>query len=89
MMYIFVLMPLAVAICLAALVGYAGAVYLIIDVLSPFAVEKDLYFDIFNWYTLLSVLVMAIVNYYAFSVIINKIFKQTPGDLIYDRNNKA
>lgn len=89
MMYIFVLMPLALAICLAALVGYAGAVYLIIDVLSPFAVEKDLYFDIFNWYTLLSVLVMAVVNYYAFSVIINKIFKQTPGDLIYDRNNKA
>jgi ABC-type lipoprotein export system ATPase subunit len=89
MMYIFVLMPLVLALALAAVVGYAGSVYFIIKLLSPFAVEKDLYFDLFNSYTLISVVVMAIVNYYAFSLIINRIFKQTPGDLIYDRDNKA
>ena len=89
MMYIFVLMPLFLALILAAVFGYIGSVYFIINLLSPFAVEKNLYFDLFNNYTLISVMVMALVNYYAFSIIINRIFKQTPGDLIYDRNNKA
>jgi len=89
MMYIFVLMPLVISLCIAGVFGYLGAVYFIIDIISPFAVEKDLYFDLFNRYTLISVVVMAVVNYYAFSVIIDRIFKQTPGDLIYDRNNKS
>lgn len=89
MMYIFVLMPLVFSLLFAAISGYLGLVYHIIDFLSPFAIEKDLYFDLFNSYTLISVLVLAVVNYYSFSVIINRIFKQTPGDLIYDRNNKS
>jgi lipoprotein-releasing system ATP-binding protein len=89
MMYIFVLMPLVFALLFAGLAGYLRLVYYIIQFLSPFAVEKDLYFDLFNSYTLISVLILAVVNYYSFSVIINRIFKQTPGDLIYDRNNKS
>jgi hypothetical protein len=89
MMYIFVLMPLLFSLLFAAVSGYLGLVYHIISFLSPFAIEKDLYFDLFNSYTLISVFVLAVVNYYSFSVIINRIFKQTPGDLIYDRNNKA
>jgi ABC-type lipoprotein export system ATPase subunit len=89
MMYIFVLMPLIFSLMFAAIAGYLGLVYHIINFLSPFAIEKDLYFDLNNSYTLISILVLAIVNYYSFSVIINKIFKQTPGDLIYDRNNKS
>lgn len=89
MMYIFILMPLVFSLLFAAVSGYLGLVYHIISLLSPFVIEKDLYFDLFNSYTLISILVLAIVNYYSFSVIINRIFKQTPGDLIYDRNNKA
>ncbi|HPS12052.1 MAG TPA: ATP-binding cassette domain-containing protein [Prolixibacteraceae bacterium] len=89
MMYNFVLLPLVLSLLLAALAGYAGAVYYLIDLISPFEIEKALYFDLYNSYTLISILVLAIVNYYAFSLIINRIFKQTPGDLIYDRNNKA
>ncbi|MFA9391348.1 MAG: ATP-binding cassette domain-containing protein [Prolixibacteraceae bacterium] len=89
MMYIFVMLPLVFSLFMAGVFGYLGFVYFVIDALSPFAVEKDLYFDLFNYYTLISVVVLAIVNYYAFSVIINRIFKQSPGDLIYDRNNKA
>jgi lipoprotein-releasing system ATP-binding protein len=89
MMYIYVLLPIAFALVMAAIVGHLGVVYFIINAISPFEVEKNLYFDLFNQYTLISVVIMALVNYYAFSVIINRIFKQTPGDLIYDRNNKA
>lgn len=89
MMYIFVLLPLILALIIAGAMGYLGFVYFLIDIMSPFAVEKNLYFDLFNGYTLVSIVVLAIVNYYAFSVIIDKIFRQTPGDLIYDRNNKA
>lgn len=89
MMYIFVLLPLVFSLFLAGVFGYLGFVYFVINSLSPFVVEKSLYFDLFNNYTLISVVVLAIVNYYAFNIIINRIFKQTPGDLIYDRNNKA
>lgn len=89
MMYIYVLLPILVALILAAIVGYLGFVYFVINSISPFEIEKNLYFDLVNYYTLISVIVMALVNYYAFSLIINRIFKQTPGDLIYDRNNKA
>ncbi|MBN1927233.1 MAG: ABC transporter permease, partial [Prolixibacteraceae bacterium] len=89
MMYIFILMPLLFGMFFAGVTGYLGGVYAIINLLSPFAVEKDLYFDLFNSYTLISIIILAIVNYYAFSKIINRIFKQSPGDLIYDRSNKA
>lgn len=89
MMYIFVLLPLIVSLLMAAIIGYLGFVYFVIDVISPFDVEKALYFDLMNGLTLLSILVLAVVNYYAFSVIIERIFKQRPGDLIYDRSNKA
>jgi ABC-type lipoprotein export system ATPase subunit len=89
MMYVFVLLPLLVALVMAAIVGYLGFVYFIINVISPFEVEKALYFDLMNSLTLISILVLAVVNYYAFSVIIERIFKQRPGDLIYDRSNKA
>jgi ABC-type lipoprotein export system ATPase subunit len=88
MMYIFVIMPLLLSLFFATIFGYLGFVYFIIDVLSPFAIEKNLYFDLFNGYTLTSIIVLTIVNYYAFNVIINRIFKKSPGDLIYDRNNK-
>ncbi len=89
MMYIYVLLPLFFALIFSAILGYAGLIYFLIDVLSPFEVEKNLYFDLMNGYTLISIVVLAVVNYYVFNKIINKIFKQTPGDLIYDRNNKA
>jgi hypothetical protein len=89
MMYIFVLMPLVLALVIASGLGYIGVIYYLIDLMSPFPVEKNLYFDIYNGYTLASVVVLALVNYYAFSVIINRIFRKSPGDLIYDRSNKA
>jgi hypothetical protein len=89
MMYIFVLMPLFLSLGIAAILGYVGTIYYLINLLSPFAIEKNLYFDLFNSYTLVSVIVLAIVNYYAFSVIIDRIFRKSPGDLIYDRSNKA
>ncbi len=89
MMYIFVLLPLFFALALAAILGYLGLIYFVINGLSPFEVEKHLYFDLMNSYTVISIIVLAIVNYYVFNRIIHRIFKQTPGDLIYDRNNKA
>ncbi len=89
MMYVFVLLPLFASLVFAAVLGYAGLVYFLIRVLSPFSIERNLYFDLFDGYTLVSVIVMIIVNYLAFSKIINNIFRMSPGDLIYDRSNKA
>jgi hypothetical protein len=89
MMYIFVLLPLLVSLIIAGILGYLGSVYFLIRILSPFSIERNLYFDLFDSYTLISVVVLIIVNYAAFSVIINRIFRMSPGDLIYDRSNKA
>jgi len=89
MMYIFVLLPLLVSLIIAGILGYLGSVYFLIKILSPFSVERNLYFDLFDSYTLISVIVLIVVNYLAFSVIINRIFRMSPGDLIYDRSNKA
>ncbi len=89
MMYIFVLLPLLVSLIIAGILGYLGSVYFLIKLLSPFPIERNLYFDLFDSYTLISIIVLVVVNYMAFSIIINKIFRMSPGDLIYDRSNKA
>ncbi|MFW5804161.1 MAG: ATP-binding cassette domain-containing protein [bacterium] len=39
--------------------------------------------------TIITVILMLFFNYIRFNYIINKIFKETPGNLIYDKSNKA
>ena len=39
--------------------------------------------------TIVTVILMLFFNYIWFNYIINKIFKETPGNLIYDKSNKA
>jgi hypothetical protein len=57
--------------------------------LTNFDIEKYKYFNLLNYWTVGSIVVLLVVNYFTFSKIIKDIFNQTPGDLIYDRANKA
>jgi lipoprotein-releasing system ATP-binding protein len=89
MMFMYILVPLIIALVLCYIVGSSWSLYYLIQFLSKFDIEKYKYFNLFNYWTLGSIIVLLVVNYFTFSKIIKDIFNQTPGDLIYDRSNKA
>lgn len=89
MMFLYIIVPLIIALGLCSALGYTGLVYQFIQLISKYDIEKDLYFNLINYWTLASILILLVVNYFTFSRIIKDIFDNTPGDLIYDRSNKA
>ena len=89
MMFMYILVPLVVALLFCYLVGSSWSLYYLMQFLTAFDIEKYKYFNLFNYWTLGSIVVLLVVNYFTFSKIIKDIFHQTPGDLIYDRANKA
>jgi ABC-type lipoprotein export system ATPase subunit len=89
MMFMYILVPLVVALVICWAVGSSWALYYLMQFLTAFDIEKYKYFNLLNYWTLGSVIVLLVVNYFTFSQIIKNIFHQTPGDLIYDRSNKA
>jgi ABC-type lipoprotein export system ATPase subunit len=89
MMFLYIIVPLIFALGLCSLLGYTGIVYHFIVFISKYEVEKNLYFNLLNYWTLASILILLVVNYFTFSRIIQGIFDKHPGDLIYDRSNKA
>jgi uncharacterized membrane protein len=89
MMFMYILIPLIFALIFCAIVGYSGSLYYLMQLLTQFDIEKYKYFNLLNYWTLGSIVVLLVVNYLTFSKIIMDIFNQTPGDLIYDRSNKA
>jgi hypothetical protein len=89
MMFMYIILPLIAALGLCAAVGYSGSLYYLMQGVTTFDIEKYKYFNLLNYWTVGSIVVLLVVNYYTFSKIIKDIFSQTPGDLIYDRSNKA
>lgn len=89
MMFMYIVLPLMAALGVCALVGYSGSLYYLMQLVTTFDIEKYKYFNLLNYWTLGSIVVLLVVNYYTFSKIIKEIFSQTPGHLIYDRSNKA
>jgi ABC-type lipoprotein export system ATPase subunit len=89
MMFMYILVPLVFALVVCAGVGYSGSLYYLMQFLTQFDIEKYKYFNLLNYWTVGSIVVLLVVNYFTFSKIIKDIFNQTPGDLIYDRSNKA
>ncbi len=89
MMFMYIVLPLIASVAFCAIVGYSGSLYYFIQFLSKYDIENNRYFNLFNYWTLGSIVVLLTVNYFTFSKIIKDIFNQTPGDLIYDRSNKA
>jgi len=89
MMFMYIVLPLIAALALCAVVGYSGSLFYLMQFMTTFDIEKFIYFNLLNYWTLGSIVILLVVNYYTFSSIIRNIFNQTPGDLIYDRSNKA
>jgi hypothetical protein len=74
-----------IGILTAWLVGVLGCIRGILSLLNLTLEEGQNYFEMLNWYTLISVLSVLIISFVFLKYTARKIFRQTPGDLIYDR----
>lgn len=73
------------SISIASLFGYSGGIRLILYMLKIELEERQSYFELIDWWTLIAILAILIVSMYAIYVNNNKMFKDTPGNLINAR----
>jgi hypothetical protein len=81
----FILIAMLLSFILASVVGYLGLVRILFKVLAIKIESNEIYFQIFDRWTLISVSSILIVCFIVLYLIINRILVKTPGDLIYDR----
>jgi ABC-type antimicrobial peptide transport system permease subunit len=81
----FVISALVVAFLLSLLFGSLGGVKAGLLFLNAVIEQDESYFDLFNWWLLLSTLMILLVSMMVIYVTASNILKRTPGDLIYDR----
>jgi hypothetical protein len=83
--YIFVIAAMFIALLLSSFIGQIGGVRLLLAVLNSSVEKGELYFDLFSYWTIISIVLVLITSFIALKKITGKIFNQTPGDLIYGR----
>ena len=67
------------------LIGSIGSISFGLDILGIKIEENQTYFSQFSWWTICLIGIVMIISYLVIKQITNKIFKQTPGDLLYER----
>ncbi len=91
LMFIFIAFPLVVSIILAGLLGNVGVVYLVMKAFIPTLEYRSyFYFDLFtfgdSWVmTTIAILLILVLSYLRFRRTITRIFRETPGNLIFGR----
>ncbi|MEI6885292.1 MAG: hypothetical protein WCO02_12440 [Bacteroidota bacterium] len=70
---------------IAWLIGGLGGIRGILYLLNSTLEEGQDYFELINYWTLVSVLSVLVIGYISLKYTAHRIFRQTPGDLIYDR----
>lgn len=70
---------------IAWLVGALGSIRGILFLFNSALEDGQDYFEIMNYWTLISILSVLIISFVSLKYIAHRIFRQTPGDLIYDR----
>lgn len=80
-----ILIAMFFSFIIASAIGYLGFLKTIFRVLSINYDKNETYFQIFDKWTIFSVLSILVVCFLVLYLIINKILIKTPGDLIYDR----
>jgi hypothetical protein len=83
---VFITVSILLALIISAIVGYAGGIRLVLYLLRIELEPQQSYFALVDWWTLLAIIAMLVVSLYAIYVSNNKIFKDTPGNLINKRN---
>lgn len=83
--FLFVSISMLISLFFSAIFGNLGGVRLILFLLNSNLEENQNYFQLFNWWTLISILSVLIISYIVLKRTADKILSRTPGDLIYDR----
>lgn len=83
---VFITVSIILALLISAIVGYSGGIRLVLYLLRIELEPQQNYFALADWWTLLAIVAMLFVSLYAIYVSNNKIFKDTPGNLINKRN---
>jgi len=83
--YMVMLVSMSIGIIAAWLIGYYGTIRIILLALKIKVEENETYFEQFTYWTYILLGFILIISYFVIKKITNRIFKQTPGDLLYDR----
>jgi hypothetical protein len=83
--FCFVFSTMIVSYLINAVIGGVGGVRLVLLLFGSPIEAGENYFDLFNYWTVVSVFFILMASYFALKYTAHNVFKQTPGDLIYDR----
>jgi hypothetical protein len=83
--FLFVSFSMIASIILSYIFGSLGGVRLFLFMLKSNLEENESYYQLFNLWTLVSVLCVIIISFIVLKRTAYKILSRTPGDLIYDR----
>jgi len=83
--FLFVALSMFISIFLAGIIGYLGGIRLVLNLIRSNIEENQNYFELLNYWTLISVLSVLLISFFVLRHTTYKILSKTPGDLIYDR----
>ncbi|MBS4057877.1 MAG: hypothetical protein KGZ82_11215 [Bacteroidales bacterium] len=82
---LFIIIALLLSIIIASLIGYSGGIRAILFVLRIELENDQSYFSLFDWWTLIAVVAILFVSLYSISFNNNRLFNETPGNLVKHR----
>ena len=83
---IFILAGMLLGLIFAGLIGYIGGIRAILGIMKSNLEAGWIYFDLLNWWTAGTMIAVIFMSVFTLKNISRKVFYQTPGDLIYDRD---
>lgn len=82
----FVVISMMIGCGLASLFGYTGGIKHVLRLFQCNIEPKRIYFELGQWSTLIIVCIFILFSYISLKISSHRIFYQTPGNLIYDRD---
>jgi hypothetical protein len=84
--FCFIFSTIIISYLLNVAFGEAGGVRLVLILFRSSVESGENYFSLFNYWTVIAVIFILVSSYFALRYTAHKVFKRTPGDLIYDRD---
>jgi len=81
----FVVIAIAASLLASSLIGYLGGVRLLLVILSSGLESGELFYNILNLWVLFTIVAVVVTAYFSVSRTLKKMFRKTPGDLVYER----
>jgi hypothetical protein len=83
--YIFIISSMIIAFILALLIGNLGVIRLLFTLLTGSREADETFFNLMNYWTASSIIFVLLTSFVVLKYITRKIFRLSPGDLIFDR----